>query len=49
MTKALGWEKFQSADDPHLFTLPETTLGDSPQTLKKNSASVPCAALEIAA
>jgi putative NIF3 family GTP cyclohydrolase 1 type 2 len=35
MTKALGWEKFQSADDPHLFTLPETTLGSLAATLKQ--------------
>ncbi len=35
MTKALGWQKFQSADNPHLFTLPETTLADLAETLKK--------------
>ena len=35
MTKALGWEKFQSADNPHLFTLPETTLGDLAASLKQ--------------
>jgi putative NIF3 family GTP cyclohydrolase 1 type 2 len=23
---ALGWEKYQHADDPHVFTLPETTV-----------------------
>jgi len=34
MTKALGWEKFQSADNPHLFTLPETTLNDLAASLK---------------
>ncbi len=28
MMQALGWEKYQSADQPHLFTLPETTLND---------------------
>jgi putative NIF3 family GTP cyclohydrolase 1 type 2 len=26
MIHALGWEKFQSTDNPYLFTLPETTL-----------------------
>lgn len=26
MVQALGWEQFQSAENPHLFTLPETTL-----------------------
>jgi putative NIF3 family GTP cyclohydrolase 1 type 2 len=26
MTQALSWEKFQSSDNPHLFTLPPTTL-----------------------
>jgi putative NIF3 family GTP cyclohydrolase 1 type 2 len=26
MVLALGWEKFQSAENPHLFTMPETTL-----------------------
>jgi putative NIF3 family GTP cyclohydrolase 1 type 2 len=27
MVKALGWEKYQSAENPHLFTVPEITLG----------------------
>jgi putative NIF3 family GTP cyclohydrolase 1 type 2 len=26
MVQALGWEKYQNAENPHLFTLPETTL-----------------------
>jgi putative NIF3 family GTP cyclohydrolase 1 type 2 len=26
MVNALGWEKYQSAENPHLFTTPETTL-----------------------
>jgi putative NIF3 family GTP cyclohydrolase 1 type 2 len=26
MVHVLGWEKYQNADNPHLFTLPETTL-----------------------
>jgi len=34
MTKALGWEKFQRADNEHLFTLPETTLGELAAYLK---------------
>jgi putative NIF3 family GTP cyclohydrolase 1 type 2 len=28
MIHALGWEKFQSAENPYLFTLPETTLAN---------------------
>ena len=35
MTKALGWEKFQSAENAHLFTLPETTLGELAASLKQ--------------
>jgi len=27
MTRALGWQRFQRAEDEHLYTLPETTLG----------------------
>src|SRR5260370_27557321 len=26
MVQALGWEKYQNAENPHLFTMPETTL-----------------------
>jgi len=26
MVKELGWEKYESTDNPYLFTLPETTL-----------------------
>jgi putative NIF3 family GTP cyclohydrolase 1 type 2 len=26
MVQALGWEKYQSKENPHLFTVPETTL-----------------------
>jgi putative NIF3 family GTP cyclohydrolase 1 type 2 len=26
MVKALGWDKYQSAENPHLFTVPEITL-----------------------
>ena len=26
MVRALGWEKYQSVENPHLFTMPETTL-----------------------
>jgi putative NIF3 family GTP cyclohydrolase 1 type 2 len=26
MVKALGWEKYQSTENPHLFAMPETTL-----------------------
>jgi len=35
MTKALGWEKFQNPENEHLFTLPETTLGELAATLKR--------------
>jgi putative NIF3 family GTP cyclohydrolase 1 type 2 len=35
MTRALGWEKFQSAENPHLYTLPETSLADLAESLKK--------------
>jgi putative NIF3 family GTP cyclohydrolase 1 type 2 len=35
MTKALDWKKFQSVEEPHLFTLPETTLAELAETLKK--------------
>jgi putative NIF3 family GTP cyclohydrolase 1 type 2 len=40
MTKALGWEKYQSVEEPHLFTLPETTLADLAETLKKKLSIV---------
>jgi putative NIF3 family GTP cyclohydrolase 1 type 2 len=40
MTKALGWEKYQSAEEPHLFTLPETSLSDLAETLKKKLSIV---------
>lgn len=35
MTKALGWESYQSDTDPHLFTLPETTLGQLAESVKQ--------------
>jgi putative NIF3 family GTP cyclohydrolase 1 type 2 len=35
MTKALGWEKFQNPDNAHLFSLPETTLGELAASLKE--------------
>lgn len=35
MVKALGWEKFQNPENPHLFTLPEMTLGELAASLKK--------------
>src|SRR5579884_2864516 len=28
MTKALGWQKYQNPDQPHLFVLPETSLNE---------------------
>ena len=34
MTHALGWEKFQNPKDEHLFTLPETTLGELAASIK---------------
>jgi putative NIF3 family GTP cyclohydrolase 1 type 2 len=40
MVKALGWEKFQRADEPHLFTVPQTTVSqlasDAKHKLKIN-------------
>ncbi len=35
MTKALGWEKYQNATEPHLFILPETTVGDLASLVKQ--------------
>jgi putative NIF3 family GTP cyclohydrolase 1 type 2 len=40
MTKALGWESYQSDTDPHLFTLPETTLGELAQSVKQKLSLV---------
>ena len=34
MTHALGWEKFQDPSNAHLFTIPETTLGDLATSVK---------------
>ena len=34
MTHALGWEKFQDPSNAHLFTIPETTLGDLAANVK---------------
>ena len=33
MIHALGWEKFQSTENPYLFTLPETTLSNLAATV----------------
>jgi putative NIF3 family GTP cyclohydrolase 1 type 2 len=35
VVKALGWEKFERADNPHLFTLPQTTLRALAQDVAK--------------
>lgn len=35
MTKALGWQKFQSADLPALYTLPETTVDKLAGSIRK--------------
>lgn len=35
MTHALGWEKYQSAELPALYTLPETTLGSLAADIQK--------------
>ena len=35
MTKALGWMNYQNAENPHLFQLPETTLGKLAETVQK--------------
>jgi putative NIF3 family GTP cyclohydrolase 1 type 2 len=41
MTNALGWKKYQSADAPHLFTMPQTSLNDlAEQTEQKLSITV---------
>lgn len=34
MVSALGWEKFQSSNDPHVFIFPETTLDDLARKIK---------------
>jgi putative NIF3 family GTP cyclohydrolase 1 type 2 len=34
MTHALGWEKFQDPSNAHLFTIPETTLGNLAASVK---------------
>jgi putative NIF3 family GTP cyclohydrolase 1 type 2 len=41
MKHALAWDKFQSSTEPHLFTLPQTTLNDlAAETRRKLSISV---------
>lgn len=41
MKHALGWDKLQSSTDPHLFTLPQTTLNDlAAETQRKLSITV---------
>ena len=35
MVHQLGWEKYQSADNPYLFTLPETTLPQLAENVAK--------------
>jgi putative NIF3 family GTP cyclohydrolase 1 type 2 len=35
MVHQLGWEKYQSADNPYLFTLPETTLRQLAENVAK--------------
>ncbi len=35
MTHALGWDRFQSAERPELFVLPETTLNGLAETVKQ--------------
>jgi putative NIF3 family GTP cyclohydrolase 1 type 2 len=35
MTRALGWEEFQSATEPHLFTLPATNLRALAESVKR--------------
>lgn len=35
MVAALGWEKFQSTDDPHVFRVPATTLEDLARQIKR--------------
>jgi putative NIF3 family GTP cyclohydrolase 1 type 2 len=35
MTRALGWLEYQSPDEPRLFNIPETSLGDLASSTKK--------------
>jgi putative NIF3 family GTP cyclohydrolase 1 type 2 len=35
MIRALGWEKFQNADNNHLFVIPETTVGKLASDIKQ--------------
>lgn len=35
MTQALEWDRYQRPEDQHLYTLPETTLGELAATIKK--------------
>ena len=35
MTHALGWEKFQNPTNAHLFTIPETTIADLAESVKR--------------
>ncbi|HLH03614.1 MAG TPA: Nif3-like dinuclear metal center hexameric protein [Bryobacteraceae bacterium] len=34
MTRALGWQRYQNADQPHLFQLPETSLSELAASVK---------------
>jgi putative NIF3 family GTP cyclohydrolase 1 type 2 len=35
MVHALGWEKYQSAEAPQVFTMPETTLGELAKRIRQ--------------
>ena len=35
MTRALGWADYQNSENPHLFQLPETTLGNLANAVQK--------------
>jgi len=35
VVRGLGWEKYQDASNPYLFTIPETTVGQLSEELKK--------------
>jgi putative NIF3 family GTP cyclohydrolase 1 type 2 len=38
MMRALGWVNYQNSENPHLFQLPETTLGRLAETVQKKLA-----------
>ena len=39
MTRALGWQRFERSENEHLFTLPETTLGQLAASIRDKLAA----------